>query len=92
MTKRTKHASLANESDGIRFGFDLRYNPIGQPTGCPWFPGFVARSRSDPASELRDFAEWHGLWEEARLALEATNYDIPGNAFRKTAEQDPCCA
>ena len=35
MTKMTKHASLSNESDGVRFSFDIRYNPTGQPTGRP---------------------------------------------------------
>ena len=44
----TKHASLSNVSDGIRWSFDLRYQPIGQPTGRPAFPGFVARSRTQP--------------------------------------------
>ena len=27
------HSSLPNRSDNIRWSFDLRYNPIGQPTG-----------------------------------------------------------
>ena len=92
MTKMTKHASLTNESDGVRFSFDIRYNPTGQPTERPWFPGFVARSRSHPESELRDFTTWDRLWEEARLALEAIDYDTPGTSHWKTGEEDPRCA
>src|SRR5271166_4873286 len=52
--KLTKHASLPNISGGLRWSFDVRYNPIGHPTGRPWFPGFVARSRSRPDSALAD--------------------------------------
>ena len=54
MTKYTQHGSLENVSDTIRWSFDLRYNPVGQATGRAWFPGFIARSRSNPDSELHD--------------------------------------
>jgi hypothetical protein len=56
-------------SDDIRWSFDLRYQPIGQPTGRPAFPGFVARSRRYPESELRDWREWRQLWLDARARL-----------------------
>ena len=69
MNRRTKHASLGNQSDDIRWSFDLRYNPTGQPTGRSAFPGFVARSRSDPASVLSDPREWADLWHAARASL-----------------------
>ncbi len=51
MHSKIAHASLPNISDEIRWSFDLRYNPVGQATGCPWFPGFVARSQANPESE-----------------------------------------
>ena len=51
--RKTVHAALPNLSDRIRWSFDLRYHPPGQPTGRDAFPGFVARSRSQPESELR---------------------------------------
>jgi hypothetical protein len=69
MHRRTKHASLSNVSETIRWSFDLRYNPIGQPTGRPMFPSWVARSRAHPETELRDPAEWARLWLEARDRL-----------------------
>jgi len=69
MHRRTMHSSLPNKSDAIRWSFDLRYNRIGQPTGRPAFPGFVARSRRDPASELRDPDQWTALWHAARARL-----------------------
>lgn len=69
MHRRTLHSSLPNRSTSVRRSFDLRYQPTGQPTGRSAFPGFVARSRSQPETELRDPAAWTGLWEEARRAL-----------------------
>ena len=67
--RRTCHASLPNRSDDIRWSFDLRYNPTGQPTGRGVFPGFVARSRSHPEMELRDPRAWAEIWYAARRAL-----------------------
>ncbi len=69
LTSKTMHTSLRNVSDEIRWSFDLRYNPIGHKTGRPWFPGFVARSRQEPNSELRDAEQWATLWREARSHL-----------------------
>jgi phytanoyl-CoA hydroxylase len=71
MTKRTVHCSLPNNSDHVRFSFDLRYNPIGQATGREMFPGFIARSQSNPESELHDPEIWTELWREARRAIAA---------------------
>ena len=69
MTKFTKHSSLENNTNAIRWSFDLRYQPIGQPTGRPYFPGFVARSRKNPESELKDHKEWRKLWMDAKEKL-----------------------
>ncbi len=64
--KMTEHGSLDNRSDDIRWSFDLRYQPIGQPTGRSVFPGFVARSAAHPDQVLTDYGEWARLWWEAR--------------------------
>ena len=69
MTSKTMHTSLPNVSDEIRWSLDLRYNPIGQPTGRPWFPGFVARSRANPETELTNAGKWAEVWREARSRL-----------------------
>ena len=65
----TPHGSLSNKSEGYRWSFDLRYNVTGQPTGRSHFPEFVARSRSNPASELKDWRVWKEMWEQTRFAL-----------------------
>jgi hypothetical protein len=85
----TKHASLTNNSDGIRWSFDLRYHPIGQPTGRPWFPGFVARSRQNPSSAVSDWRDWASFWYGARTHL--ANGGLPEKYSRWTNEE-PVCA
>ena len=84
----TKHASLSNTSDGIRWSFDLRYHPTGQATGRPLFPGFVARSRKDSASTLTDPDEWANLWRRARARL--AEIEDPGSFVRWTGEEEVC--
>jgi hypothetical protein len=64
--RRTSHASLANHSERIRWSFDLRYHPIGQNTGRASFPGFVARSRAHPETELHDAQAWAQSWADAK--------------------------
>lgn len=89
LTKRTVHGSLSNVSEEIRWSFDLRYNPIGQETGRGAFPGFIARSRQDPANELRDPEEWANLWYQTRAYMAETNYNKPFNRWDPNA---PACA
>jgi hypothetical protein len=85
----TIHGSLSNNSDDVRWSFDLRYNPIGQPTGRSAFPGFVARSQTHPGSELRDAKEWDRLWRDTRARLAA--HPLPG-PFNRWSVDDPVCA
>lgn len=74
MTSRTIHSSRDNVTeDEIRISFDLRYQAIGEPTGRPAFPGFVARSKAHPESVLNDPADWEALWLNARATLAAQN-------------------
>ncbi len=88
LTKLTLHASHSNNSDAIRWSLDLRYNPIGQPTGRGAFPGFVARSRQHPETELRDAAEWAKLWYDARYNI-VRNKEV---AFNRWSADSPVCA
>lgn len=65
----TCHAALPNKSDSLRISFDLRYHPVGQKTGRDIFPGFIARSQKDPASELRNAEQWAAMWHAARKRI-----------------------
>lgn len=89
LNKLTLHNSLPNTSDDIRISFDLRYNPIGQPTGRGAFPGFIARSKKAPDIELRDAGDWSRLWVETRRYLAENAYDKPFNRWSADA---PACA
>ena len=88
LNQRTAHAALPNVSDEVRWSFDLRYHVTGRPTGRPLFPGFVARSRSNPDSELRDPVAWHDSWQAARDQLAAE--DDP--TYNRWNSDDPACA
>jgi len=84
----TPHASLDNHSADFRWSFDIRYNVTGQPTGRSHFPDFVARSRADPSTELRDWRIWKRMWEECRTQL-APKPQIP---IHRWSSQNPVCA
>ena len=70
MDKQTPHRSTPNNADTVRWSMDLRYQETGTPTGRPFYPDFVARSRSNPASELRDYDEWCRQWIESLAAVQ----------------------
>jgi phytanoyl-CoA hydroxylase len=85
--KMNIHCALPNRSRDLRWSVDLRYHPTGQATGRPAFPGFVARSRANPASELRDPAEWAALWAAARQRIVSGEYRGP--IFADSRWSDP---
>lgn len=88
MHRLTQHSSLKNNSGDIRWSFDLRYQPVGQPTGRPAFPGFVARSRTHPESAIHDWREWAKLWADTRERL-AEHVLAPFNRWK---DGNPVCA
>ena len=87
MNKLTMHSSLPTISDRIRWSFDLRYNPPGDATARPWFPNFVARSLSNPESELRSPTVRAESWREARASL----VEIEAPMFQRWNPNDPLC-
>jgi ectoine hydroxylase-related dioxygenase (phytanoyl-CoA dioxygenase family) len=84
--KMNVHRALPNLSDGLRWSMDLRYHPTGQATGRPAFPGFVARSRTNPEQELRDAAAWSQSWDKARDDILSGRYG--GRLFEDTRWND----
>ncbi len=84
----TPHCSGPNTSDGYRWSFDIRYNVSGQNTGRQQFPEFVARSRAQPQTELRDWRTWLGQWEQARTTA-ATSPHIDQHRWQADS---PFCA
>jgi ectoine hydroxylase-related dioxygenase (phytanoyl-CoA dioxygenase family) len=94
LTRWTEHGALSNVSDDLRWSFDLRYQPVGQPTGRPAFPTFTARSRAEPDSVLIDSVGYAALWEQTRQRLLANAFDRPVyEQARWLANRDnPVCA
>jgi hypothetical protein len=89
MNQQTIHSSLDNVTDDqVRISFDLRYQPVGQPTGRPKFPGFVARSTARPEKVLNDPEQWARLWLDTRETL-AREEDT---AFNRWSADSPVCA
>ena len=75
--KHNIHCAMPNRSERLRWSFDLRYSVTGKPTGRPAFPGFVARSRANPESELRDPVAWKQSWVATREAILSGDYKGP---------------
>lgn len=89
MHPKTVHSSLGNTTtDQIRISMDLRYQPIGEPTGRPMFPAFIGRSRANPDLEVRDHESWSQMWLTARTQLA---HNEPG-AFNRWDPNSPLCA
>lgn len=84
----TPHSSLTNTTDGFRWSFDLRYNVTGQPTGRSQFPEFVARSKSNPDKELKDWQGWQEMWNDTRKRLSQSEH-IPQHRWDSSS---PYCA
>lgn len=71
------HCARPNRSGRLRWSVDIRYHPVGQPSGRPAFPGFIARSRNNPEQELRDPVVWNQLWQDARKRIISGEYKGP---------------
>lgn len=94
LNRFTEHSALNNKSDELRWSFDLRWHPTGQPNGRPAFPEFVARSRANPASELRDAATWKQMWVDAKWNIlnELYKGDIYNIERLRKFANSPICA
>lgn len=62
---RTIHRSVPNLSEHVRWSLDIRYSDPTLPTGRDEVPGFIARSRRDPASVARSLDDWLALTDPA---------------------------
>ena len=61
----TLHSAKPNESKTVRWSFDLRYHDVYQPTGRPYYPAFLMRSRMRPEACQIDYETWCKRWEFA---------------------------
>lgn len=68
--KFTPHRSTPNRTEGVRWSLDVRYQPADTPTGRPFHPAFLVRSRRDPERVVEDSAVWDRSWNDALATLE----------------------
>ena len=78
-TMLTKHSSLDNTTDLIRWSFDLRYQRTGQPSGRPVFPSVPLRSATDDV--VTDPAQWRAQWHHARDVIAAGDEPLTFNRW-----------
>ena len=62
--KLCPHGSGPNQTDGIRWSMDIRYQKSGGPSPRPEWPSLIARSRRDPSSET-PYENWRDAWAAA---------------------------
>ena len=60
---KTIHRSVPNHSDHIRWSLDIRYSDPRMPTGRDGVPGFIARSKAQPAAVANNLRDWLKLFE-----------------------------
>jgi ectoine hydroxylase-related dioxygenase (phytanoyl-CoA dioxygenase family) len=77
LNRYTEHGALLNNSDRLRWSFDLRYQRSGLPTGRPAFPSFVLRSRSGAFPVVGDPSEYAAGWEETRRRVVGGGFTGP---------------
>jgi len=62
----TLHHARPNTSNKIRWSMDLRWHDSAKPTGRPYLPAFIVRSRTRPETEQHDYDQWKRRWEYAK--------------------------
>ena len=88
--RRLVHASLPNLSGDLRSSLDLRYQPIGQPTGRDVFPGFIVRSSASKENTLRSRDEMERLWKQSQKRMSSEEY--MEQPFDRWQSDHPMCA
>ncbi len=90
--KKTWHGAGPNQTDSIRWSFDLRYQPSGQTTGRTCFPDFLARSTQTPDAVLSNAEHWSERWHNARRDIASGATQAVFNERWETYNTDPMCA
>ena len=84
MHRLMQHSSLPNASDGLRWSFDLRYQPIGCPTGRDEFPSLIVRSREAPQL-AGGYDDWRDSWYATRDYLAGVSDRPPTHRWLEDA-------
>ena len=85
--RRTIHGAGANQSAGIRWSFDLRYQPEGTPTGRECFPSFPLST-----GEKGGASAYRRRWLRARDDILSGKTRVVFNSRWKGRLNEPLCA
>ena len=89
LDNKLRHGSTQNTSrDDYRWAFNFRYLPVGQPTGRPFLPGFVARSCLSPETELHNAYIWSTMWIRSLDYLTEHGAPIPHRGAGKISPKE----
>lgn len=88
--KRTIHGAGPNQSDAIRWSFDLRYQRAGTPTGRDCFPATPLPRRDAPRHTRQTPADYRRAWHAARDAILAGEVQAEFN--HRWNKYAPMCA
>ncbi|CAB9505232.1 deoxypentalenic acid 11-beta-hydroxylase [Seminavis robusta] len=89
--RRLWHASLPNLTEELRTSLDLRYQPLGEPTGRDMFPGFVVRSSNPEQRTLQSRDDWEKLWKDTQKRMASKDY-VEQPFDRWQSSDHPLCA
>jgi len=92
LNKKTWHGAGPNETNRIRWSFDLRYQPKNYSTGRDCFPEFLARSAATPEAVMTDALAWRDLWRTARSEIASGQRSAVFNERWRRYRDDPLCA
>ena len=90
--RRTVHGAGENTSAGIRWSFDLRYQPAGTPSGRECFPSFLVASEARPQDCIRSTAAYRRLWLAARDDVISGDVTAVFNTRWNKYQSAPLCA
>lgn len=92
LDKRTVHGAGSNDSEAIRWSFDLRYQPAGTPTGRECFPAALVHSVQQPRQVLGDAAAYRAMWLTCRDQIISKEVSPSFNTRWLKYGETPICA
>mgnify|MGYP006270286263 CR=1 FL=1 len=78
LDRRLPHSALPNLAGRVRWSFDVRLYPAGQPSDRPWLPSILLRSTSQPEKVMTNADDWKEEWVAACKNLVESNSVMPG--------------
>ena len=88
--RRTIHGAGKNKSDGIRWSFDLRYQPVSHVSGRDCFPLFTLSGETDAI--VKNAENYRQSWHAARDNIVSGKIPAVFNNRWEKYREAPLCA